>query len=162
MKKILLTLFLLFFFTNAYATIVNYEVSNPIPLGKNLIISGQLDTNASGVICSFLIQDTNGNVVKRLTDEYTAQNGFFASDYWAVSEPRVWRETDYTAYTDCDGQTASQTFRVVQREGYKNQIIGESFFIKDNPESLLFYGGIGLGLAVIIALLVVAFRERIW
>lgn len=160
MKKILLAVFLLFFLSNASANIVNYSVSNPIPLGKNIIISGQLDTNASGVICSFLIYDQNGNLVKRLTDEYTAQNGFFASDYWAVSEPRLWRETDYTAYTDCDGQTATQTFRVAQREGYKNQIIGESFYIKDNPDALLFYGIMALGGVIIVALIIYAIRYR--
>lgn len=160
MKKILFLLFVvLFVSTNVSAAINNFQIPTPIPLGKNVIMSGQLDTNASGVLCSFFIQDMNYNVVKRLSDEYTNQAGFFASDYWATREPVTYRETDYIGSVDCGPSfQTSQVFHVSQREGVENQVIGDVLFVKDNEYLIFVAIGLITLVVIIVGFLAAAFR----
>lgn len=157
MKKTFLILLLVFFGTAVYASIQNYQVPSQIPLGKNLIISGQLDDNSTGTICSFLIYDTNtGLLIKRLTDEKTNE-GFFSTDYFVTSEPMLFRENIYTATTICSGDQADANFTLTQRESLDNQVLGEALFARDN------FVWIFLGVFLIIGLIILfAVAWRAW
>lgn len=131
-KSFCLVLFVLFISTNVFGAIDQYAVPSPVPLGKNLVISGHVDDNSTGTLCSFLIYDTNsGELIKRLSDELTNE-GFFSTDYFQTTEPLMFRQNVYTATTNCGGSTASAQFTLDQRENIKNQVLGEALFVKEN------------------------------
>lgn len=124
---------------NVWGAITNYQVPTPIPIGKNLVISGQLDTNASGVLCSFLIYDANGGeLIKRLSDEYTNSNGFFATDYYKVEEPNLFIDKNYNAKTNCGGSIATQTFAVAQSIPITDQTASYMLWLKNNVLAVIF------------------------
>lgn len=144
-KTNLFILFSLLFLANfTSAAIVNYQVYTPIPLGKNVVVSGQLDPSQSGVQCDFLIYDDSNTLVHRLTSEFTSDGGLFGSDYYVTTEPTLYRGQNYSLKTDCGGQTAIAYFSVVQRESIANGLNQEVNFLASpgNVDSFYIYGSI--------------------
>lgn len=115
----------------AFASITNYRVSNPVPLGSNITVSGQLDSNANNIECIFLVHDINGEFIKRLTGEFT-ENGFFSTDYFVVTEPPFAIDQNYNFTTKCLNDTNVATFTIAK----PNPIIGTAanliIWVKDN------------------------------
>lgn len=115
-KKIICVVIFLFFITAVHATITDYNVPTLIPLDRILSISGKISPPTSGVVCSFLIYDTDNSLIFRLSDEKTVGNGIFASNHFVLTEPMFLRGNDYNAVTTCDTDVASKTFRVDNRQ----------------------------------------------
>ena len=153
-KKVLLGFFVLAICLNAVATISNLEVRPFVRLNEVVTISG--DFTSPQVLCKFLILDSNGFIVERLTDEFTFDDGSFYSQR-QVLEPPYYRGDDYNVFVTCGSSTDSNTFTVLQPLGVTHvvQMGWEYWFSEGNQDTIMifvtFLGGI------IIALLLIAF-----
>ena len=76
-KKVFLGLFVLIICSNAFSQISNLEIRPFVRLNETVTISG--DYTTANVLCKFLVLDSNGFIVERLTDEYSFDDGSFYS-----------------------------------------------------------------------------------
>lgn len=152
-KTIILFLMITLLFPLANAAIQNYRVPSQIPLNEVLSIDGKISTDQNGVKCSFQIYDTNGNLIDRLTDEYTAGSGIFSSAYYKVSEPKFLRSFDYNAVTTCNSDRIGSVFTVGQKQVLlAHELNQESGFIgsSGNIDSTYLIGSIILFIILIL------------
>ncbi len=131
------------FYLNVNAdSITNYSVKQRVPIDKLLTVTGNFnaDLNAN-VLCKFLILESDGNTLLRLTDEYTFSDGTFYTEK-TISEPEFKRGRDYNASTTCGAVTSTAVFSVIQREAISETVQSEIefIFLKNNINPLLFLG----------------------
>lgn len=161
MKNIISFLFLILILINVNAGIVDYNVAREYPLDKPLTIEGKVSPGVENVRCSFKIYDRDNNFIKRLTDEFTTSSGLFSSSYLVLREPTFYRGLDYNMVTDCDGNFATKTFRVVQRIPISNTIQQELLYILDiKNQTAFFIGGTVLMIIILIILMFYYFYKK--
>jgi len=154
-KKIILILILICLFSSfAYSAISNLKINPYVRLNEVLTISGDSDTAQQ--LCKFIIKDSNGYVIERLSDEYTfADNSFYAQRQ--IVEPPYYRGDDFNVVVTCGTSSDFNTFNVLQPLGLAHPIqkTWEFYFDEQNQFPLMLLGSfIGL---IVIALLIFAF-----
>lgn len=161
MNRTILVVFLIMFatFSSGLETISNLQTNSPINLGQQLVISGNYnntDANQS-VFCKFLINDSNGVSVSRLTDALTFPNGdFYAESIGGIQEPIFKRDQTFTVNVACNAINQDVNFLVEQREAIDRQARQEFLFLfeRGNLDTVVQLGSIIL---VIIALVLLTF-----
>lgn len=158
MKKLILILLILFSSFAFADSISNYQVKESVPLEKLLTVTGTFnaDSNAN-VLCKFLVLESDGNTVMRLSDEYTFSDGSFYTEK-RIIEPQLRRGQDYNVTTTCGTVSATDTFSVVNREQIVDVFAYEFLFFKENG-FVLFIGLLGI---VVIAIIAGVFARAIW
>lgn len=154
-KKILPIVLILIFlgtFASATESISGLTVNTPIPIDKDLVLTGTYDDTDSNVsvYCKFLVLDFDKNaMIDRFTDELTFADGSFFTKK-TLTEPKFFRETTYALRVTCGTATEDINFFIGQREMPTNQVLGEVFFLRDNGDILII-----LFLFVVIILIIV-------
>jgi len=95
-------------------------IPSTVALNKELIIYGYFNGDArdGNILCSFRIFDLHEDkrLIWRLSDEYTAADGFVNNSPFVVTEPVFQRGIDYNAVICCSVSCADQSFYVGQKE----------------------------------------------
>lgn len=168
MKKTIIFISLIFLLSTVWATqtITNLTVNTPIPIDSDLVVTGDYNNtdSSNNIYCKFVVIDPSlGNVViDRFTDELTFDDGSFYSQK-KLTEPKYFRESNYTLRVTCGGISEDANFFVGQRQNITNQFLGEIFFLRDNGDilSIMFFLGL-IGVVIIGGAFVLfyrAFRE---
>ena len=137
-KKVLLGFFILVICLNAVSQIDNLEVRPFVRLNESVTISG--DFTDAKVLCKFLVLDSNGFIVERLTDEFTFDDGSFYSQR-QILEPPYYRGDDYNVFVTCGSSTDSNTFSVLQPLGVTHavQMGWEYWFSETNQDTIMIF-----------------------
>ena len=159
MKNLLLVLFLIILSSCVFSTqtITDINTNSPISLNNILTITGtycDTDLNTS-IYCKFLIRDSDGLVVERLTDEKTFANGDFYAER-TLNEPLYKRGQDYNVTVGCSNATSSTVFNVGQREsiGHTAEYETRFAFERGNLDSILFFGSLFLVIIIIFSVFI--------
>jgi len=159
MKNLLLILFLIILSSCVFSTqtITDINTNSPISLNNILTITGtycDTDLNTS-IYCKFLIRDSDGLVVERLSDEKTFANGDFYAER-TLNEPLYKRGQDYNVTVGCSNATSSTVFTVGQREtiGHTAEYETRFAFERGNLDSILFFGSLFLVIIIIFSVFI--------
>lgn len=165
-KKVILAFFMLLMLAlPTFASIQEYSVPSEMPLNLEITATGISvnDTNVPNVnqLCSFYFLDADsGNLVDRMTDQYTDQTGRFSMPKFKITEPDFIRGKNYTLKTTCGSNEKDANFLVLQKQeafdvlGYKfypQAFVMDVLYWNDPINSSIFF------LAIIICLAVVVF-----
>jgi len=136
-KKIilLLMLFSLFSFCAAADITVDSVYMNEFLKIDANYENSDVDNNA---LCNVFLLDSTGYTIDRLTDEYLIDNNHLYSVDYLVNEPPLYRDTNYTIKTICQGVERTTTFMVLNKRSPDNFLFGEFFYFLDNREALLY------------------------
>ncbi|MCK4429126.1 MAG: hypothetical protein KAU95_02025 [Candidatus Aenigmarchaeota archaeon] len=158
MKKLMIAILLILILSTAQSAITNLKVPFEPRLGEKLTITGNAGT--ADILCKFLILDSNGTTVERLSDEYTFADGTFYSER-TLAEPPYYRGDDFNANVTCGLNLAFQTFNVQQPLSLAHPIQKgiENITDEANLEPLMM--GVGVLGAVLISLLSIAFFFKV-
>lgn len=152
-KKLVLLVFLLGLIIPINATISGVAIPHSVRLNETLTIAGYYD--ATDTLCKFVIEDSNGFAVERLTDEYTfADNSFYSEKI--ITEPPYYRGDDYNVVVTCGGDQVNQLFEVKQPVSLVHPIQRgwEYYMAKPNLEALMVLGSfLALGAFVVLGLI---------
>jgi len=153
LKKILPALALILLLSSVQGAITNLKVPFSVRLGENLTMSGHYGT--ADVLCKFMILDSNGFFVERLTDEYTFDNGSFYAERVMV-EPPYYRGDDFNVIITCGTDSISQLFTVEQPVSLAHpiQMWWEYSFQEPNKDAIMFLASF-VGLIVLSAFVIV-------
>jgi len=158
-KKVIFLIFLLAISAFAFSygvTVDNVYLDEQIKIDANLETLG-LDQN---ILCQFLFYDSNtGFLVDRATDEYSLDNNHVYSVSYTIKEPPFFRGDNYTVNVNCDNQSLTSTFKVMNLRGPGNLIFGSIFFLEDNVLFLI-AGLVLLCMALFIGWLIYSFSYR--
>jgi len=137
MKKtfLLFCFFLLFSSVWAAQSISNYIVKSPVFLDQEVNVTGKYNNpdGNSQVLCKFLILDSNGIAIIRLTDEYTFSDATFFQKQ-KITDNFFKVDTNYTFSTTCGTENAKTFFIVSNREPITDLTLNwwQYFFNQDN------------------------------
>lgn len=113
-KKAIIFGLLLFFVSLAQPTVAqisNLKVPATVRLNETITIAGTY--TAADELCKFVILDSNGFAVERLSDEFTfADNTFYSQRQ--ITEPPYYRGDDYNVVVTCGSHQGSSLFRLDQ------------------------------------------------
>lgn len=146
-KKIIVGIFLIFLITNTTAAITGLKIPFEVRLGETVTIAGEYGT--ANVLCKFLVKDSNGFSIERLSDEYTFADGTFFAQR-TVNEPPYYRGDDFNVVVTCGSDQASQSFTVMQPTSLAHplQRNWEYIFDESNMDSIML-GGTFIALAAL-------------
>lgn len=162
-KKIILAFFMLVILAlPTFASIQEYSVPSEMPLNLEITATGISvnDINVPNVnqLCSFyFLSSDSGNLIDRMTDQYTDQTGRFSMPKFKITEPDFIRGKNYTLKTTCGSNEEDATFIVTQKQeafdifGYKfypQAFVMDVLYWNDPINSTIFF----LALLMILAL----------
>lgn len=150
MKKFFVLLCLIFFAGLVFSdSISNYYVKPEVHLDKVMTVTGSY-SDGSNVQCKAVIYESDGNVLKRLTDQYTFSDSSFYFEE-RIKEPEYWRGRDYNVVVTCGSAvSSSEVFSVLQRETITPIVQSEIqfFTLPGNTDPALFLGAIFAAIVV--------------
>ena len=120
-KKIIGLVFLILVSSFVFAeSLDSVVIPSKVSLNEELIIYGFFngDVADGNILCSFRIFDVyeDNRLIWRLSDEYTAADGFVNNSPFTITEPVFQRGKDYNAVICCSVSCADQNFYVGQTE----------------------------------------------
>lgn len=150
MKKLGVFVFILLISISfATETISDLNSNSPVPLGQNLVVTGNYnntDSNSS-IFCSFFVKDNN-ITVERLTDERIFTNGDIYAER-EITEPIYKRGSFYVVTISCGNASGDTNFTVAQRETI-DRVANQEFryvFSEGNVDAAMVFGIIILGIS---------------
>ncbi|GAF70227.1 unnamed protein product [marine sediment metagenome] len=146
-KKIIIGIFLILLIATVTAPITDVKIPYNVRLGENLTIAG--DYGTANTLCKFIIKDTNGVAIERLSDEYTFSDGTFYAQR-QINEPPYYRGDDYNVVITCGSDEAFQMFKVNQPISLAHPIQRnwEYLFAENNTDAIML-GGTFIALAIL-------------
>lgn len=159
MKKIILFALFVFLAQFAFADLIsNYYVTPSVPLDRVMTVTGTYNNDVnSGVLCKFVVFEKDGNVLERLTDEYTFSDSSFYSEL-QIREPPFKRGQDYNMTATCGTASQSARFSITNYEPVVDVIAFNFLYLKDNGFILF----ITLAAIVILTFLLGYFGRLVW
>lgn len=138
-KPTIFFLALLLLIPIGFSPITNLQLAPSIRLGENLTIAG--DYGTANTLCKFVVYDSNGFAIERLSDEYTFSDGSFYSQRQVI-EPPYYRGDDFNVFVACGSDSKSASFTVEQPASLAHPIqkSWEYLFEINNQEALMFLG----------------------
>ena len=138
-KKILVAIFLILLTITVNSAITDLKIPYTVRLGENLTISG--DYGTANTLCKFIIKDSNGFAIERLSDEYTFSDGTFYAQR-QINEPPYYRGDDYNVVVSCGSDEAFQTFTLNQPTSLAHPIQRnwEYIFEESNMDAIMLGG----------------------
>ena len=154
MKKLILLLTFIFLGSFVSGAFQSFNVPSPVPLGGNLLVSGQLDNNSTSC-CSFATYDANGDFIWSLSDEPVSSSGVFSSTYYRIDDPPYAFDKNYTLTVFCGSDENSSIFSI----GKPVDVVGKAsnlmIWIKDTfLAALLVLAGIFAVVGLMLAMLI--------